>query len=213
MNCACKGRDRPPGRIWYRRSSLCIFQSLLLHHPPQQSNRRVLSPLWPSTRPSPFSQSLPPNWAPNPAGGSSSDGPVNRAADPCSGSWIVDEIRSSSGLLSSAAMSFGFNASANAMGGGAGGVNAGPDLETIQTEVGSSFFFLLHFSICVLYKLNTGRESITNTLFHRPSASYPSLVMPRFASHQLGRHYRPLHPRCSALPRREVSLLPLVLIS
>ncbi|KAJ4861138.1 nucleoporin or nuclear pore complex subunit [Trichoderma breve] len=31
-------------------------------------------------------------------------------------------------------MSFGFNASANAMGGGAGGVNAGPDLETIQTE-------------------------------------------------------------------------------
>ncbi|KAH0528744.1 hypothetical protein TsFJ059_003563 [Trichoderma semiorbis] len=110
------------------------FQSLLLHHPPQQSNRRVLSPLRPSTRPSPFSQSLSPNWAPNPAGGSSSDGPVNRATDPCSGSWIVDEIRSSSGLLSSAAMSFGFNASANAMSGGAGGVTAGPDLETIQTE-------------------------------------------------------------------------------
>ncbi|PNP57135.1 hypothetical protein THARTR1_02977 [Trichoderma harzianum] len=31
-------------------------------------------------------------------------------------------------------MSFGFNALANAMSGGAGGVNAGPDLETIQTE-------------------------------------------------------------------------------
>ncbi|KAL7950709.1 hypothetical protein V8C42DRAFT_307295 [Trichoderma barbatum] len=31
-------------------------------------------------------------------------------------------------------MSFGFNTSANAMSGGAGGVNAGPDLETIQTE-------------------------------------------------------------------------------
>ncbi|KAL7909333.1 hypothetical protein GGI35DRAFT_479606 [Trichoderma velutinum] len=31
-------------------------------------------------------------------------------------------------------MSFGFNASANAMSGGAGDVNAGPDLETIQTE-------------------------------------------------------------------------------
>lgn len=96
---------------------------------------------------------LPPNWAPNPAGGSSSDGPVQRAADPCSGSWIVDEIRSSSGLLSSAAMSFGFNASANAMSGGAGGVNAGPDLETIQTEVGSSFssYFTFQFLFGVLY--------------------------------------------------------------
>ncbi|KAL6908598.1 hypothetical protein GGI43DRAFT_429522 [Trichoderma evansii] len=114
------------------------LQSLLLHSPLQQSNRRVFSPHRFFAAPSPFSRSLPPNWAPAPgaasAGGSSSDdGTFQRgAADPCSStSRIVNEIRSSSEATT---MAFGFNASNNAMNGGAGTVNAGPDLETIQTE-------------------------------------------------------------------------------
>ncbi|KAM0256793.1 hypothetical protein ACHAQJ_004745 [Trichoderma viride] len=115
------------------------FQSLFLHSSLQQSNRRVFSPHRAFAAPSPFSRSLPPNWAPAPAaasaGGSSSDGTSQRgAADPCTKSRIVNEIRSSSEVLSSTTMSFGFNASTNAMNGSAGGVNAGPDLETIQTE-------------------------------------------------------------------------------
>lgn len=123
------------------------LQSLLLHSPLQQSNRRVFSPHRFFAAPSPFSRSLPPNWAPAPgaasAGGSSSDdGTFQRgAADPCSStSRIVNEIRSSSETTT---MAFGLNASNNTMNGGAGNVNAGPDLETIQTEVSSNFFFFL----------------------------------------------------------------------
>lgn len=195
------------------------FQSLLLHHPVQQSSRRVFSPLRPFPVPSPFSQSPFPNWAPaSPAasagaGGSSSDGLVHRAVDPCSGSWIVNEIRSSSGLLSSTAM---FSASTNAMG-GAGDVNVGPDLETIQTEVGSSFFSFLIFFL-IFYTSFSGFVCTTKVMsacfidqVYRPSASYPSLVMPRFALHPLGSRSLPLPPRSSALLRKEVWLLPLAL--
>lgn len=122
------------------------LQSLLLHSPLQQNNRRVFSPHRFFAAPSPFSRSLPPNWAPAApgaasAGGSSSDdGTLQRgAADPCpSASRIVNEIRSSSEATTT--MAFGFNASNNTMNGGAGNVNAGPDLETIQTEVSSNIF-------------------------------------------------------------------------
>lgn len=124
------------------------LQSLLLHSPLQQNNRRVFSPHRFFAAPSPFSRSLPPNWAPAApgaapasAGGSSSDdGTLQRgAADPCSSaSRIVNEIRSSSEATTT--MAFGFNASNNTMTGGAGNINAGPDLETIQTEVSSNIF-------------------------------------------------------------------------
>jgi hypothetical protein len=145
------------------------LQSLLLHSPLQQNNRRVFSPHRFFAAPSPFSRSLPPNWAPAApgaapasAGGSSSDdGTLQRgAADPCSSaSRIVNEIRSSSEATTT--MAFGFNASNNTMTGGAGNINAGPDLETIQTEVSSNifvawllnllqyfFFFFLLLSFC-----------------------------------------------------------------
>lgn len=154
------------------------LQSLLLHSPLQQSNRRVFSPHRFFAAPSPFSRSLPPNWAPEPgaasAGGSSSDdGTFQRgAADPCpSTSRIANEIRSSSEATT---MAFGFNASNNTMNGGAGNVNAGPDLETIQTEVSSNIFLawlfdsLQQFFFNVVFLLNGQPKVMIRPLTREP---------------------------------------------
>lgn len=106
-------------------------------------------------------------------------------------------------------MAFGFNASNNTMNGGAGNVNAGPDLETIQTEVSSSniFFAWLYdalqssfFFLCCLsveWATKNDNQTIDTQIFfaYRLSASWPLLAMPKFASLLPGSRFLLLHPR------------------
>lgn len=71
-------------------------------------------------------------------------------------------------------MAFGFNASNNTMNGGAGNVNAGPDLETIQTEVSSNIFLawlfdsLQQFFFNVVFLLNGQPKVMIRPLTREP---------------------------------------------